>query len=155
MAGRIALDDIDLRIISELRADGRLSVNELAQRVNVSRATAYARLDRLRSEGAIKGFTVVLDPEVIGLSVSAIVFVNVEQRTWEESVAELGGLPGVERVLLTSGEFDFALLVRFRDLGDLRDVLLGQLQTMPHVRGTQTLFVLQEHDNGLDLSLLG
>lgn len=155
MTGRIALDDIDLRMISELRADGRLSVNELAQRVNVSRATAYARLDRLRSTGAIKGFAAVLDPEVIGLGVSAMVFVNVEQRTWEESVAELGGLPGVERVMLTSGEFDFVLLVRFRDLGDLRDVLLGQLQAMPHVRGTQTLFVLQEHDNGLDLSLLG
>lgn len=155
MAGRIALDEIDLRIVRELTADGRLSVNELSHRVNISRATAYARLDRLRAEGAIKGFTAVLDPEVIGLGVSAVVFVNVEQRTWEESVAELGGLPGVERVLLTSGEFDFALLVRFRELSDLRDVLLGQLQAMPHVRGTQTLFVLDEHDNGLDLSLLG
>ena len=138
----------------ELQADGRLSINELASRAQVSRATAYARLDRLRREGAIKGYAVVLDPDAIGLSVAAIVLVNVRQRTWEESVAELGGLPGVERVLLTSGQFDFALLVRVGDIKELRDVLLGRLQKMPHVTNSQTIFVLDEHDNGLDLSLL-
>lgn len=153
-AGRIALDATDRRILRELQIDGRLSVNELAGRANVSRATAYARLERLRREGAIKGYTAVIDPEVVGLGVAAIVLVNVRQRTWEESVAELGGLPGVERVLLTSGQFDFALLVRVGDIRDLRDVLLGQLQAMPHVTGSQTIFVLDEHDNGLDLSLL-
>ncbi|WP_432560270.1 Lrp/AsnC family transcriptional regulator [Granulicoccus sp. GXG6511] len=153
-SGRIALDDVDRRILRELQADGRLSVNELASRANVSRATAYARLDRLRREGAITGYTVVIDPAAVGLGVAAIVLVNVRQRTWEESAAELGGLPGVERVLLTSGQFDFALLVRVGDIADLRDVLLGRLQTMPFVTGSQTIFVLDEHDNGLDLSLL-
>lgn len=153
-AGRIALDATDRQILRELQADGRLSVNELASRVNVSRATAYARLDRLRREGAIKGYTAVIDPEVVGLGVAAIVLVNVRQRTWQESLAELGALPGVERVLLTSGQFDFALLVRVADIRELRDVLLGQLQAMPHVTGSQTIFVLDEHDNGLDLSLL-
>lgn len=153
--GRIALDDIDRSILRELHADGRVSVNELATRANVSRATAYARLDRLRREGAITGFKAVVDPDVVGLGVAAIVLVNVKQRTWAESIAELGGLPGVERVLLTSGQFDFALLVRVADIADLRDVLLGRLQTMPHVTGSQTIFVLDEHDNGLDLSLLG
>lgn len=153
-SGRIALDDVDRRILRELQADGRLSVNELASRANVSRATAYARLDRLRREGAITGYTAVIDPAAVGLGVAAIVLVNVRQRTWEESAAELGGLPGVERVLLTSGQFDFALLVRVGDIADLRDVLLGRLQTMPFVTGSQTIFVLDEHDNGLDLSLL-
>lgn len=154
-AGRIALDETDRRILRELQADGRLSVNELASRANVSRATAYARLDRLRREGAIRGYTAVIDPDVVGLGVAAIVLVNVRQRTWEESLAELGGLPGVERVLLTSGQFDFALFVRVGDIRELRDVLLGRLQSMPHVTGSQTIFVLDEHDNGLDLSLLG
>ena len=152
--GRIALDEIDLSILRELQRNGRVSINELASRVSVSRATAYARLERLRTEGAITGFTTVLDPDVIGLGVAAIVLVNVEQHQWRESLTELAALPGVERVLVTSGTSDFALLVRVADIGDLRDVLLGRLQAMSRVRSSQTIFVLGERDNGLDLSLL-
>ena len=56
------LDDVDRRIVAALVEDGRLSVNGLAGQVGVSRATAYARLDRLRSEGVITGFTATVDP---------------------------------------------------------------------------------------------
>lgn len=152
--GRISLDEIDHAILRELQRNARISINELAGRVSVSRATAYARFERLRTEGAIKGFTALLDPDVIGLGVAAVVLVNVEQHNWQETLAEFAELPGVERVLLTSGTSDFALLVRVADIGDLRDVLLGRLQKMPNVKGSQTIFVLGELDKGLDLSLL-
>lgn len=153
--GRISLDEIDRAILRELQLNARISVNELAGRVGVSRATAYARFERLRKEGAIKGFTTVFNPDVIGLGVAAVVLVNAEQHSWRETLAVLAALPGVERVLLTSGTSDFALLVRVADIGDLRDVLLGRLQAMSNIKGSQTIFVLGEHDNGLDLSLLG
>lgn len=152
--GRISMDGTDRAILKELQRNARISINELAGKVSVSRATAYARLERLRTEGAVKGFTAVFDPDVIGLGVAAVVLVNVEQHHWRESLAELAALPGVERVLLTSGTSDFALLVRVADIADLRDVLLGRLQTMPNVKSSQTIFVLGEHDNGLDLTLL-
>lgn len=152
--GRISLDDTDRAILRELQRNARISINELASRVSVSRATAYARLERLRGEGVIRGFTAVLDPDLIGLGVAAVVLVNVEQHHWRESLTELAALPGVERVLLTSGTSDFILLVRVTDIADLRDVLLGRLQTMPNVKNSQTIFVLGEHDNGLDLDLL-
>lgn len=154
-AGRIALDVTDRAILRELQLNGRISINELASRVSVSRATAYARLERLRHDGAIVGFTAVLDPDVIGLDVAAIVLVNVEQHHWRESFAELAELPGVERVLVTSGTSDFALLVRVADIADLRDVLLGRLQAMPAIRNSQTIFILDERNKGLDLALLG
>lgn len=153
--GRMTLDDVDRAILRELQRNARISVNELANRVSVSRATAYARLERLRNEGAIKGFTAVFNPDVIGLGVAAVVLVNAEQHSWQETLTELAALPGVERVLLTSGTSDFALLVRVCDIGDLRDVLLGRLQAMPNVKSSQTIFILGELDNGLDLSLLG
>lgn len=152
--GRISLDGTDLAILRELKQNARISINELASRVSVSRATAYARLERLRAEGAIKGFTAVFDPDVIGLGVAAVVLVNVEQHQWRESLTELAALPGVERVLLTSGTSDFALIVRVAGIADLRDVLLGRLQAMPNVKSSQTIFILDEHDNGLDLALL-
>lgn len=152
--GHVTLDDIDRRLLAVLLDDGRVSVNELARRANVSRATAYSRFDRLRERGVITGFHAAVDREVVGLTVTALVLVNVEQRAWKNSLEELGALPGVDHVALTSGTFDFALMVRVPDVGTLRDVLLVRLQGMRQVRSTQTVFVLDERHQPLDLDLL-
>jgi DNA-binding Lrp family transcriptional regulator len=138
------LDAVDVAIVAALTEDGRMSVNELAQRVSVSRATAYARLDRLRSSGVITGFTVTVDWAKLGLPVTALVLLDVDQHEWRKVSAELRELPGFEYLALTSGEFDMVLLVRVPDIATLRDVVLVQLTRMPEIRTTRTIFVLDE-----------
>ena len=138
------LDDVDRRIVAALVDDGRLSVNELASRVGVSRATAYSRLDRLRSEGVITGFTATVDPTKLGLGVAALILVNVEQNEWRAARDELLHLPGVEYLAFTSGGFDMVALVRVASIEALRDVVLDHLHGATHVRSTQTVFVLDE-----------
>ncbi|MEO6989253.1 MAG: Lrp/AsnC family transcriptional regulator [Aquihabitans sp.] len=145
------LDDIDRRLLDVLSRDGRISVNELANQANISRATAYNRFDKLRKRGAITGFRAEVDPQAVGLTVTALVLVNVEQKAWKSSLEELGALPGVDHVALTSGPFDFVLTVRVPDVGALRDVLLVQLQAMRQVRTTQTVFVLDERHRPFDI----
>lgn len=152
--GRALLDEVDRRLLGVLSTDGRISVNELARRANVSRATAYSRFDRLQQRGVITGFRAEIDPAAVGITVTALVLVNVEQRAWKNSLTELGKLPGVDYVALTSGAFDFVLVVRVPDVGTLRDVLLVRLQGMRQVRSTQTVFVLDERHQPLDLDLL-
>ena len=83
---RLTLDAIDRRILAELEADGRASVSKLAERCHISRATAYARLERLQSSGVILGFTAKVDHQRAGLGVTAIVEVTMEQLTPEEMV---------------------------------------------------------------------
>ena len=73
------LSDIDRRLVALLVEDGRMSVNELAGRLHVSRATAYARLRRLRQDGVITGFTASVDPARAGLGVTAIVLCSTQQ----------------------------------------------------------------------------
>jgi DNA-binding Lrp family transcriptional regulator len=124
--------------------DGRMSVNELAARAGVSRATAYARYDRLVADGVIRGFRADVDPHAIGLDVAAMILINVEQGSWPTTRDKVSRLPGVEYVAMTSGEFDFVLLVRMPDIAALRDVVLYRLQGMPEVRSTHTIFVLDE-----------
>ncbi len=150
MAGQVAerrrpLDEVDRRIVDLLVADGRLSVNELARRANVSRATAYARFDRLQADGVITGFRAVVDPVALGRSIAALVFVDVEQNSWQEAQDRLLGLPGIEYLALTSGGHDIVLLVRAPDIETLRDVVLVKLHGMREVRSTQTMFILDEH----------
>ncbi len=140
------LDAVDHRILDELRADGRMSMNELATRVSISRANAYQRVERLQRDGVITGFTAVIDHARAGLALAALILVNVEQHSWREARAKLQQLPGLDHLALTTGGFDFALMVRVADVETLRDVVLDRLQSMPEVRSTQTVFVLDEDD---------
>jgi DNA-binding Lrp family transcriptional regulator len=140
----LSLDTVDREIIALLTADGRMSVNELATRAHVSRATAYARLERLQAGGVITGFTVTVDPDKLGYSVAALVLVNVDQSRWREIREAVVQLPGLEYMAFTSGGFDLVLLVRLPDIGDLRDVVLVRLHDIPGIRSAQTIFVLDE-----------
>jgi DNA-binding Lrp family transcriptional regulator len=140
------LDATDRQLLAVLQRDGRISVNELAAEVNVSRATAYQRLERLRAAGVLKGFTAVVDPAAVGLTIAALILANVEQHAWRAARDKLRHLPGLQYLAMTTGGFDFALLVRVADVETLRDVVLDRLQGMPEVRSTQTVFVLDEDD---------
>lgn len=144
MAVQPALDETDLAIVAALVADGRVSVNELARQVNVSRATAYARLERLRANGVVTGFTAVVDRAKLGLPLAAMILLNVDQHSWRELSEELRRIPGFEYLALTSGEFDMVLLVRVPDVAALRDVVLVKLASLPQIRTTRTVFVLDE-----------
>lgn len=140
----VQLDAVDRRLVEALRADGRASVNELAARVSVSRATAYQRLGRLRDAGVIRRFTVDVDHRKLGLPIAALVLVNVVQHSWRDVGDRLRQLPGVEWMALSSGTFDYVLLVRAPNIEHLRDVILGDLQSIPEIRSSQTLVLLDE-----------
>ncbi len=143
------LDDTDRLLVRELQADGRLSVNALAERANVSRATAYGRFNRLCDSGVIRGFSALIDPARVGLPIAALILVNIEQNSWQAVRQELAELPGLEYLAFTSGGFDMVLLVRVPDVVALRDVVLVRLHGSPHVRSTQTIFVLDEAERRL------
>ncbi len=146
MPGRSAqpLDVVDRAVVEALQVDGRLSVNELAARVHVSRATAYQRLGRLRSDGVITGFTATVDPAKVGYDLAALVLLQVDQHRWRVVADQIAAVDGVQYLALTSGSFDMVTLVRAADLATLRDVVLVQLQAIEHIRSTQTVFVLDE-----------
>jgi DNA-binding Lrp family transcriptional regulator len=86
-----------------------------------------------------------VDAARIGLPVTAPILVNVEQSNWRAVRDELMALPGLEYLAFTSGGFDMVLLVRVPDVVALRDVVLVRLHGSPHVRSTQTIFVLDEN----------
>ncbi|UQS25397.1 Lrp/AsnC family transcriptional regulator [Amycolatopsis thermalba] len=147
--GRLApaLDEVDQRIVRELTADGRMSVRVLAERVNISRANAYSRLERLRDSGVLTGFTVKVDPAKAGLATSAYVTLTVRQNSWRHLTEHLRRIPEVEHMALVGGDADVMLLVRATDNQHLRQVVLGQLHDIPGVLGTRTTLIFEDIDN--------
>ena len=139
-----ALDEVDRRIVDALRADGRMSLRAVAEQVHISRAAAHSRVTRLERDGVISGYTAVVDPEGLGLPVSALIQLRIAQHTWKDVRAAIEDIPEVWQATLVSGDHDIILLVRTDDAATLRDLVLDRLQAIPGVRTTQTLLVLDE-----------
>jgi len=142
--GHPAIDDVDRAILRALSDDGRLSVTDLARQANVSRANAYARLDRLRKVGVIEGYQVKVNPRAVGLDVAALIFLTVAQGRWRQVRDTLSEFPEVEFIGLTAGDSDFVVLVRTTSTDTLRDVVLERFMTMPQVRNSRTVILLDE-----------
>ena len=138
------LDGPDRLILSELIRDARTSIRSLAERVHISRANAYARVDRLVAEGVITGFSAQIAHERAGLGTSAYVSLSIEQNSWREVSARLGRLPYVEHVSMLGADFDVLVLVRAPDNAALRDLVLDRIQSIPGVRTTRTWLVFDE-----------
>jgi Lrp/AsnC family leucine-responsive transcriptional regulator len=138
------LDPVDRRLLELLRDDGRLAVAALAERAGISRAGAYTRLERLRADGVIDGFSARVNARRLGLGISALVLISGRQPAWRSLREQLMAMSEVEYCAFTTGEYDALILVRVPDVETLRDVILERLQSMPAVRATQTIFVLDE-----------
>lgn len=135
---------MDREILRALRDDGRMSVAEVARRANISRANAYARIERLTSSGVIEGYQVRIKPRAIGLEITALIFLTVEQGRWREVRELLSEIPEVEFVGMAAGEFDFVVLVRAAHTDELRDVILERFTQMAEVTSSRTVFLLDD-----------
>ncbi|MEO3765828.1 Lrp/AsnC family transcriptional regulator [Streptomyces sp. B8F3] len=144
-------DSVDREIIRILRADGRTSVRSVAEQVHVSRANAYARINRLIDDGVIRGFAARIDQERAGQGTSAYITLKIVQNTWRTARRQLEQLPGAAHIALVGGDFDVLLLVHTEDNRALRDLVLTRIQSIPEVLSTRTLLVFEETDVQNDL----
>ncbi len=148
------VDPTDERILALLCEDGRMSMRTLAERAGISRASAYARVDRLRASGVISGFSVRLNPAKLGLRVTAHIVVTLEQQCWRDAMEAFKTMPEVVYCAVMAADHDALLIVRAPDVDAVRDVVLERLHQVPGVRRTRTLLVLKD-EAGSDADLLG
>lgn len=137
----LGVTDLDHRLISLLRQDGRLPVSVLAERLQVSRATVTKRLDRLRANGVIVGFTVQVK-DTAGMSgARAISFIEVEGHTTDQVVARLRGFPEIQGLHTTNGGWDLVAEISCPGLVEFDDVL-RRIRGIPGVVNSETSLLL-------------
>lgn len=140
------IDQIDRKIIEELRVDARLSVTELARRVGLSKTPCQIRLKRLVEDGYIRGFRAVIDP--VRLGVGHIAFAEVKLSDTREKALEafrraVLQVEEVEECHMIASNFDYLLKVRTTDIMAYRTVLGEKISSLPHVASTSTFVVME------------
>ncbi|MFJ6752745.1 MULTISPECIES: Lrp/AsnC family transcriptional regulator [unclassified Streptomyces] len=140
------MDALDRKILTELQQDGRLTITELAARVQLSVSPCHRRLRDLERTGAIRGYRAVVDPPAVGLNFEALVFATLrwEDRdtvsTFEEAVA---AIPHVIQAQRLFGEPDYLLRVATTDLVAYQQIYDQQLAKLPGVQRLTSTLVMK------------
>ena len=138
----MTLDDTDQRLIALLRNDARLPIAKLAAEAGISRATATARPEKLRREGVIAGFTVVLQSNVDSQGVRAITMIEIDGRQEENVTRRLMGMPEVRQLHTTNGRWDLVAEVEAPTIAALDD-LLRAIRQVDGIANTDTSILLK------------
>lgn len=148
MAGMGAgMDEVETRLLAELRRDGRAALADLAARLGVSRATVRARLERLVAKGEIAGFTVVTRSDVAAVPVRALMLIGIEGRGAERIMARLAGFPQVAAVHSTNGKWDLIAELGAQTLQELDEVIF-RIREVEGVMTSETNLLLSTRKAG-------
>ena len=141
------MDAIDRKILALLQADGRLTITELASRVGLSVSPCHRRLRELERSGAITGYRAVVDPNALGLTFEALVFVTMRQEDrdtllgFEKAVA---AVPHVVQAQRLFGDPDYLLRIVTEDLGAYQRLEDDVLAALPGVQRLNSTLVMKQ-----------
>lgn len=141
------LDQYDIKILGVLQHDGRISNQELAERIGLSPSPCLRRVRTLEESGLISGYRAILDAKKLGLSLMALVHISMDQHTperFDNFEARIAEIPEIlECLLITGQDADYQLKVVVRDMDGYQELLLNRLTRITGVTGVHSSFVLR------------
>lgn len=152
----MTLDAIDRKILRVLQSNGRATNQQLSEMVGLSPSPCLRRLKRLEKEGVISGYVALVEPEQIGLDVTAFVRVRLDQQddqhlaTFENAVTSL---PEVMECYLMTGDADYQLRVLVGSISEFELFLRNSLTKIAGIAEVTTSFALRKvvYRTGIDL----
>lgn len=144
---KLKLDLIDLRILKELQADGRISFTELAPKVGLTTSPCLERVRRLERAGVIKGYGATLDPHAVDAGLLVFIELSLTYSSGDifaDFKRAIRKLPQILECHLVSGDFEYLLKARLKDMNAYRELLGEIVRLLPGVRNSKTLVVMEE-----------
>lgn len=134
------MDELDAKIIERLLKDSRKSLRSIAKELGTPTSTVHERVKRLVKLGVIRRFTAELDLKLLGLDITALILVSVDGAHITEVEKTLSTYDQVMAVYDITGEFDVALIAKFRNMDELNNFIKTILK-IPYIKRTVTSVV--------------
>jgi Lrp/AsnC family transcriptional regulator, regulator for asnA, asnC and gidA len=140
--GRI--DDLDLKILSELAKDASISVPKLSKKMNINASVVYSRIKRLSKRGLIRKFTIVINDEALGFNVKALTGINMDSKLRDNVLNELFKIPEVREVSEVTGRFDVLVTMNARSLDEMHQLISEKIGHVEGVQKTETFIEMRK-----------
>lgn len=135
------MDDLDRKIVTLLRGNGRRSVSDLAMETGSSRATVRGRIERMEEDGTILGYTVMLRADALEDAVRGVMMIEIEGHVTDRVIRTLGGFPEVSQIHTTNGRWDLLVELSAASLTEF-DGVLRKICLVPGITGSETSLLL-------------
>ena len=141
------IDRYDRQILRLLQEDGRMSNQDLADRIGLSPSPCLRRVRALEESGVIAGYRALLEAKALGLTLMALVYIAMDKHTperFEHFEKEINAIPQVlECLLITGQDADYQIKVVVKDMDAYQELLLNRITRIQGVTGVHSSFVLR------------
>ena len=138
------MDTNDIKALRLLQNEGRASWSRLGELLGMTGPAAAERVRRLEERGIIRGFTALIDPESVGLALTAFIALSLEKPAHREAfLKRVQALPEIQECHHCTGEDDYLLKVRCRGVSDLDRLINTELKSLSGVLRTRTTIVMR------------
>lgn len=155
------MDEKDHEILEMLMQDAKVSAKDISAQIDSPITTVYSRIKRLEDTGVIKGYKPILDAGKLGRPTTAFIFVSFTYRPQgtdkdldqREVAKRVGRFPEVQEVHIITGDWDFLIKVKEKDVNAVGKFVIDKLRTVPGISKTLTVMVFDSVKESLDVPL--
>ena len=151
-----SLDRLDLKILTLLQEDGRIAMTDLAERVGLSITPCIERVRRMERDGVIIGYYARVNPAMLGASLLVFVEITLDHKSgnmFDQFRREVLRIPEVLECHLVSGDFDYLIKARLREMADYRKLLGDILLQLPGAVQSKSYMVMEEIKESLTIAV--
>ncbi len=150
MKALLRFDELDMKLLQELKRDGAISVPNLSKKLGINASVLYSRINRLVKKKLIKKFTIEIDDALLGIGVKALVGVNRDPKLKDSIHKQLMETSEVVSISEVTGRFDIIVRVNADNLESLHTAVIEKIGKIDGIQNTETFVELQKTDKDPD-----
>ncbi len=141
------MDAIDRSILLLLQKDGKITIKEIAERLNLTTTPIFERVKKLERDGYIKSYKAILDRKKVGLQLMAFCNITLNQHQKDfikKFEKDIQRFPEVVECYHVAGMFDYLIKIYAEDMEQYQDFLSNKLASLENISKVQSSFVMTE-----------
>ncbi len=137
------VDDLDLKILSELSNDASISIPKLSEKINENSSVVYSRINRLVKKKLIIRFTIDVNNKELGYTVKSLTGINMDSKQRSVVIEELFKIENVREVSEVTGRFDILVTMYARNLGEMHQLISEKIGKIPGIIGSESFIEMK------------
>ena len=137
------IDDIDMKILSQLMADGAISIPKLSQNINANSSVVYSRIKRLLKRKLIERYTIQVNEKELGYGVKSVTGINMNSKLRDNVIDELFKIDGVSEISEVTGRFDIMVTMHTKDLNEMHQTVSEKIGKIDGIIGSESFIEMK------------
>ena len=137
------IDDIDRKILSELMADGAISIPKLSKNINANSSVVYSRIKRLLKRKLIERYTIQVNEKALGYGVKSVTGINMNSKLRDNVIDELFKIDGVSEISEVTGRFDIMITMYTKNLNEMHQIVSEKIGKIDGIIGSESFIEMK------------